>query len=710
MTKRIASLGRESADGAGAGLRERVAQPRPPRVRRAGRQAAGGSWTRRGAALALLLLAPAGAAWAQQGPVDLTTASIEELMQVQVTSASKRQEKFFETAAAIYVISQEDIRRSGATSIPELLRMVPGMDVAQIDANKWAVSSRGFNERFADKMLVLIDGRTVYTPFFSGVYWEMQDTLLEDIERIEVIRGPGASLWGANAVNGVIIILTKPAKDTQGGLVTAGAGNQERGFGGVRYGGRFGPSAHYRFNAKYFNRGGLVDSTGKNSRDGWDVVRGEFRTDWEVSGRDRLTFQGGIYHGGAGQRVTITTLSPPFSATIDDRVKIAGGNVVTRWERTFAGGSGMTLQAFYDRTKREEATLGQSHHVFDLDFDHRFALGERQYIVWGLGYRFTTDNLRNSFHFSFNPASRATNLFSGFVQDEIVLVAERLRLTLGTKLEHNAYSGFEVQPNLRLLWTPHPHHAIWAAVSRAVESPSRVDANGRINEAVFLGADGTTTLASEFSNPRLPAESVLANELGDRAQLGKRLSLDVATFYNVYAHLHTDEPGLPFFESSPPPPHRVLPTFFADKMRGETHGIEGAANWKITPGWTLSASYTELRMHLPPAPSSQDLPAGPEEEGRSPRRQWQLRSYFKVSRNLEFDAAVYHVSRIPIFGVPSYTRLDLRLGWRPTGSLEISLVGQNLLGARHPEFGSSDQLVEATQVKRSGYGKLTWRF
>ena len=648
-------------------------------------------------------------AWAQKRPVDLTTVSIDDLMQVQVTSASKKQEKFFETAAAIFVITQEDIRRSGATSIPELLRMVPGLDVARIDANKWAISSRGFNELFADKMLVLIDGRSVYTPLFSGVYWDVQDTLLEDIERIEVIRGPGATLWGANAVNGVINVITKQAKDTQGALVTGGGGNQE-GFGAVRYGGKLGDRGYYRFFAKYFNRDAFAKSSGESAVDDWNILRGGFRTDWKVTDQDSLTVQGDFYNGSAGGSVPgVVSLSPPMTSTLDVRSHPAGGNVLGRWKRTFSDRSDTTLHLYYDRADRRDALLDETRHTMDLDFDRHLAVGNRHDIVWGLGYRFTADRTAGSLTFSFNPSARKDSLYSGFVQDEIKLLPDRLRLTLGMKLEHNDYTGFELQPNIRVLWTPHPHHAIWAGVSRAVETTSRFEANGRLSDDVLPGTGGTPVLVADFG-ARLPAENVLAHELGYRAQLSTRLSLDLATFYNIYHRLHTEELGVSFLESSPPPPHLVLPDVFDSKMHGETHGAEIATNWNVTSRWTLRTGYTLLQMHLHADPSTVHPLEGKEVENESPKHQFQLRSQLDLPHNLEFDTALYYVSGLSNLGVSGYARLDSRLGWRPTEHLELSMVMQNLLDPRHPESGSADHFANATQVKRSIYGKFTWRF
>lgn len=658
---------------------------------------------------AALLFSLESDARAQQRPVDLTTVSIEDLMQLQVTSASKKQERFFDTAAAIYVITQEDIRRSGATSIPELLRTVPGLDVAHIDASKWAISSRGFNDRFANKMLVLIDGRTVYSPLFSGVNWDVQDTLLEDIERIEVIRGPGATLWGANAVNGVINIITKAAKDTQGGLVTAGAGNQERGFGAVRYGGQAGHNGYYRFFAKYFNRDEFANPSGQDAADTWNILRGGFRTDWTLSGRDTLTVQGDFYNGSAGETVPeVLSLSPPITAAVNDRNHLAGGNLLSRWNRVLSPRSGISLQFYYDGTDRRDSRVGEVRHTVDFDFNHHLALGKRHDVVWGLGYRYTADSTVGSLSISFNPSRRRDNLFSSFVQDEIVLLPDRLRLTLGAKLEHNGYTGFEFQPNVRLLWTPHARHAIWAAFSHADRVPSRADTALRVNLAAFPGTGGVTTLISLLGNPQLEEEDVWASEVGYRAELSKRLSLDLAAFYNSYKNLRASEPGTPFFETSPAPPHLVLPQIFQSALRGETHGVEIAPSWHATNRWKLAGGYAWLRGNLhwivPGAVMSSPPP-----DLNSPHHQWSLRSYVNLPRNFEFDTSLFYVGSLSGPGVPRYVRLDTRLGWRPAESLEISLVGQNLLDARHAEFGSAGEGVNATQVRRSVYAKFAWR-
>jgi iron complex outermembrane receptor protein len=660
---------------------------------------------------AVLVTAAATGIWGQEPSGDLTEKSLEDLMNIEVTSASKKEQKVFETAAAVYVITQEDIRHSGATSIPELLRTVPGLDVAHMDANKWAISPRGFNERFADKMLILIDGRAVYDPLFSGVYWDAQDTVLEDIDRIEVIRGPGATLWGANAVNGVINIITKQAKDTQGGLVTVGGGSLERGSGAVRYGGQLHGPGYYRIFAKYFNRSPFEDSFGHKAADSWDVLRGGLRTDWDLSSRDALTVQGDIYEGSAGQTAEgLLSLSPPMTGSFNDRTRMNGGNVLGRWHHTSSSRFDTTFRAYYDSTERDQlGVLGEFGHAVDLDFQQHFATGHGHDLVWGAGYRYSADRTEGSLMISFDPISRSTSLYSTFLQDEITLVPGRLRVTLGTKLEHNFYSGFALQPNVRMFWSPYTHYAIWAAISRAVESSSRLDANVRVNDDAFVDQNGVINLVSKFGRPHLPAEPTVAYELGQRAQVGKWFSFDLATFYNHYGNRHTKEPGVPYFEDSPPPRHLVLPFYTFSKIQGETHGIEVASRFKVVNHWSLSASYTFFQIHLHADPTSLDFTTAKETEGSSPRQEFQVHSQLDLHHNLEFDTALYYVGRVPGPQIPAYTRVDARLGWRPAEAVQLSVGLQNLLDPRHPEFGSGD-FVSTTQVKRSVYAKLTWRF
>src|ERR1700681_2250715 len=518
---------------------------------------------------------------------DVTAITLEDLMNLQVTSVSKRAQKLADAAAAIFVITQDDIRRSGASSIPEALRLAPGLEVARIDENKWAIGSRGFNGRFDNKLLVLIDGRSVYTPLFSGVYWNIQDVMLEDVDRIEVIRGPGATLWGANAVNGVINIITKAAKSTQSALAAAGGGTETRGSGSVRYGGRLNQGTYYRGYAKYFNVGPSIDpSTGRRADDNWDALRGGFRTDWTSSGPDSLTVQGDLHRSGYGETLTVPSLNTPYSSTFPNQGSISGGNLLGRWNHAFANSS-TSLQMYYDHTSITENSLFTDHQdIFDIDFQHTFHATESQDVVWGLGYRSSRDGNNSSSVVSLQPNQLTLNQFSAFAQDEISLFDKRLRITLGSKFEHNGFTGFEIQPNTRLLWTITRNQSLWTAVSRATRTPALTEEGLRLNSAVVPpGTPQNPTplpvLISVFGSRQFKSEDLLAYEAGYRVQVTSNFSTDIAVFYNHYTHLRTAEPGAPFLEVNPTPLHIVAPFFAGNKMSGGTYGTELFADWRV---------------------------------------------------------------------------------------------------------------------------------
>jgi len=655
----------------------------------------------------------------QSAPEELLKMSIEKLMDIRVVSVARRPEKLSGTAAAVTVITAEDIRRSGATSIPEALRLAPGVEVAHIDANKWAISIRGFNGMFANKLLVLIDGRSVYTPLFSGTYWDVQDTLIEDIERIEVVRGPGGTLWGANAVNGVINIVTKHAKDTQGGRITAGGGNLERGFGSLRYGAKLGDAAWFRVYGKGFDRRAFEDAQGNAGFDGWRIPRGGLRLDWEPSGRDKVMLSGEGYKGHSRQSVLLSSLTAPFSRTVQDSVQVSGGFALGRWTHRFADDNELQIQAYFDRSVRDEAQLEERRNTWDFDLQHHFGWNN-QTVSWGLGYRLSRDHIGNTFTVSFIPDHRNDPLYTAFAQDEIRLFDERLRLTLGSKFEHNRYTGFEYQPTGRALWRAQERHTLWAAVSRAVQTPSRSFSDIRTNSAVIPSrspASPNPTVIRILGNPDQQSVDLMAYELGWRWEPRKDVSLDTAGFYNVYHKLRTSEPGTPFTEISPAPTHDVVPLIFGNQMHGHSYGVELTAKWQALDNWRLTADYTHLTLNMRLDAGSGDTTNVAKVEGNSPSQRVSLRSELSLPHNVEMDAALYHVGRLNFFDqeakdfapVAAYNRLDLRLGWRPLDDLELALGGKNLLDRRHFEFGDQ-QGVSATAVPRSYYGKLTWRF
>ncbi len=629
-------------------------------------------------------------------PDDLTRLTLEELMEIQVTSVSKKPERMKQAPAAVFVITQEDIRRSGATQIPEVLRMVPGVEVARVDSNKWAVSIRGFNNLFARKLLVLIDGRSVYTGLFSGTFWDTQDTALEDIDRIEVIRGPGATVWGVNAVNGVINIITKKASRTQGSLVSGGGGNVEQGFTTLRYGNKLGENAHYRVYGKWFNRDSFEHPSGMDSNDDWTAIRGGFRVDWNLSENSELTFQGDIYNGESNSR-RFTVLAPAVSAVVNESEDVKGANLLTRWSRQFSDQSNLKVQFYYNQEDRKGPVFSQYIDILDLDVQHRFALSNRHDLVWGFNNRVIIDELESSFALSFNPMSDTNYFGNAFIQDQITLVPDQLKFTVGTKLGYNTFSGWEIQPSGRLLWTPSDKHTVWASASRAVRTPSRLEDSFTLN---FLTLGPNTVQL--MGNTELKSENLLAYELGYRVKSTKHLFFDIATFYNVYNDLLTQEPitpSAPFFITSQN----------QNLMKGEAWGIEVASTWDVFDFWRVKAAFTWFELDLFLDPASQD-PTATAANGSSPQFQVNFRSYLDLPNGWELDTALNYVDELPDLGIEEYVRLDLRLGWHASDRVELSVTGQNLLESNHQEFLGFAGGIQPALVPRSVYGKFTLRY
>jgi iron complex outermembrane recepter protein len=639
---------------------------------------------------------------------NLAQASLEDLLNIQVTSVSKKEQKLSRTAAAAFVITQEDIRRSGATDIPDLLRMVPGLDVAQINGNTWAISARGFNLQFANKLLVLVDGRAVYTPLFGGVYWDTVDVPLDDddIDRIEVIRGPGGSVWGANAVNGVIDIITKSAADTQGGLITAGGGTQALGFGTVQYGGRIKEHTSYRIFAKYLNDNHLPDLNGQSGNDGWYLAHGGFRVDANLSAKDSFLTEGDFYGANEGAVIVHSTLFPPSDTNEETLSILWGGNALGRWTHIFSSRRDMTLQFYFDRYTRDGPQSDDFRDTFDLDFQNHIFLGARQDLVWGLGYRHTADETVGTIDQAFLPANSAGELFNAFVQDQITLKSDRLALYVGSKLANDYFTGFDLEPSARMAWTPTNRRTFWAAISRANRTPTRRDTG--LN-AALAALPGPAEIAV-VGNPNMRSEHVVAYEIGYREVPIERVSLDVAAFFNTYHGLESLEPAPSFLDPSSVPPVLVHPIVLDNKMYGTTEGVEASINWKVTHRWALSPGYSFLHMNLKTEASSLDTMSVADTQGSSPEHQAQLRSHMELPRGFSWDANAYFVGRLPAQFVPSYTRLDTQVRWRLAERIELRLVGQNLLRDHHAEFNDLLQAVTSSQAKRSAYAKISWQF
>ena len=624
--------------------------------------------------------------------------SLEELMNIEVMSVSRHAEKLLDAASAIQVVTGEDIRRSGASSLPEALRLADNLEVAQKNSHDWGISARGFNTDLANKLLVLVDGRTVYTPLYSGVFWDAQDYLLEDLDRIEVISGPGGTLWGANAVNGVINITSKSAKDTQGGYFEAGGGTELQQFYGARYGGKLAPDVFFRVYGKYTERDNAVTATGAETNDASHIGRGGFRLDATNSASNAFTLQGDLYNG------IEQTLTGGDS-------RVSGGNILGRWTKDYSEDSDLSLQLYYDRTHislpkpsngfAPAGQLGDSLDTYDLDFQHRFLLG-KSHLVWGLGYRFTNDKVQNAPNVGFLPAQLEQHLYSGFVQDEIALAPD-VTFTFGSKVEHNDYTGYEFEPGIRLQWNVDSRNMVWSAISRAVRTPSRIDRD--LIEPTLLPAPFPNSILS--GSPDFESETVIAYELGYRAQINPKLATTVSTFYNDYDRIRSITPAPAAF------PSFGFPLVFHNNLEGETYGVELTANYQLLDWWRLHAGYDFLKEHLRVKPGQVDF-SNALNEVADPQQQLSIRSSMDLPHRLEFDADLRWVDTLhnnngPTPGsVPSYAELDVRVGWHPTSQLELSVVGQNLLDDHHPEYGFPG--AARVESERGVYGKATWRF
>ncbi len=647
----------------------------------------------------------------QPRPEDLANESLEDLMKVEVTSVSNKEQTLSRTAAAVFVITQEDIARSGATNIPDVLRIAPGLDVAQINASTWAVSARGLNSQFSNELLVLIDGRNVYTPSFGGVFWDTVDLPLENIERIEVIRGPGAAVWGENAVNGVVNIIRKKAGDTKGGLVTAGGGNTDADFATVQYSDSIKERVDYRGYVKYFDEHDMRAMGGGDGGDGWHLARAGFRTDTKITDSDGLVVEGDMYSGREGDPTyMLTSLLAPGPTPVEDFITAGGGFLQSIWKHTSSSHSDFTLMGAYDAYERGDL-LKDHRQTESLDFREHYALGERQDLVFGATYRHTSATSDGGNWLSLIPPNQSENIFSVFVQDEVAAIQDRLYLTVGSRFENNTYSGFAAMPTARALYQLDAKQSVWAAVSRAVRSPAEIDTSLRVNVGGVTLPDGTIAAVSLFGSPHVKDEGLLAYEAGYRRMLTPRLSVDLAAYYNDYDHQISDEPEPPFVEATPAPPHLVIPTTDKNLQYGEAHGAELSARWKVNDRWALDGSFEFERIHMHRSAGSLDVTSGPDTEGSAPRQQARIQSELFLTRKLSWNLAGDYTDRLEAQGVPSYTRLDSNLIWKLREDFSLGIYGQNLLRDRHLEFFDPDSSsTRSTLIRRSVYAKVTWRF
>jgi iron complex outermembrane recepter protein len=651
--------------------------------------------------LVVVLVALSCGSAAAQTAQELKRLTLEELTTMEISTVSRGPEPASQVPAAVFLITSDDIRRSGVTALPELLRLAPGVQVARIDAGRWAIGMRGFGDRLSRSMLVLIDGRAVYSPLFAGTYWEVQDVLLEDIDRIEVIRGPGGTLWGANAVNGIISIVTKSARDTQGVLARAGGGSSDYGQAGVRYGGALGQSGYMRGYVKGVTMGPQFHPAGTDEDSLWRVQSG-FRGDWTLSGGRALTVQGDVYKSRLGERSVATSYAPPFSTVSSVEAPLNGGNVLAR----LAGRSGTTteyqFQGYYDRTDRDERPVGETRDTFDIDYQQRRPLGQEHRVTWGAGYRLTSGRIRAIAPSAFIPSTRTDNLFSAFLQDEIVLLANRLTLIAGAKAEHNEYSGFELQPSGRISWSIDTDNTVVGSVTRAVRTPSRVETDYTTTSLVSAAPP---TFVRLLPNPGFVPEELVAYELGHRIRL-RNVYVTASGFFNQLTNTLSTELGTSFVETTPGTPRVILPVQFLNGLHGNSHGVEITGEVRPTSWWRSAANYSLLRIQLTRDAGGRDVSQERRNEGLSPQHQFQLSSSFDLPRRFTLDWYLRAISELRAGPVPAYATSDVRLAWQSATGLEVALVGQNLHQRHHLEWRDG---AAATELRRNIAVTLTLR-
>jgi iron complex outermembrane receptor protein len=656
-------------------------------------------------ALLLALLLPV-AAGAQQPPAPASTLrelSLEQLGGLEVTTVSKLPAEVWRSAAAIAVLTQDDIRRAGVTTLPELLRLIPGVQVARLDSDHWALGIRGLTSSFSKALLVLIDGRSVYTPLFGGVYWQVQDTLLEDIDRIEVIRGPGGTIWGTNAVNGVINIITKNSRETAGALVSVGGGNVDQGRVGVRYGGSNGRGLSYRVYGTGSRRAAEHHTDG-HPFDDWSIAQGGFRIDATRRAGETFRIQGDGYKGRTGERVAVGSFAPPAALLIEGSDDVAGGNVLAHWERELAGGAGFRLQAYYDRTIRHAVHFEETRDTFDVDFLHRAPLGPRHQLAWGAGARNSASNVTELFPtLTVTPEDRAHRFASIFAQDEIAVMADRLWLTLGSKFEHNSYSGWEVQPSARLLWRPSSRETVWAAVTRSARIPSRIETDLMLTA---FGIPNPLAYILLAGSKDFDAETLVGVEAGYRRLLASQLYLDVTAFHNNYDGLAGFSPFAVTIEPAPIP-HLQFKTSYQNAIDGTSDGIEISPDWRPSSWLRLKGAYSLLTIDMENRPGNTDAQNVALYEESIPRHQGSVQAALTLPGAVEVDYTQRFMGRLVTHDIPHYVTADARLGWQIGRGVTVAVAGQNLFAPNHVEFFRDE--FAAVGIRRSVYASMTWR-
>ncbi|MES2678003.1 MAG: TonB-dependent receptor [Pseudomonadota bacterium] len=618
------------------------------------------------------------------------------------TTVSKTAEDSFKSAAAIYVINRDDIKRSGATTIPEVLRMVPGLQVAHGESGQWVVTSRGFANGFANKLLVMVDGRTIYNSLFSGVYWGVQDVMLENIKQIEVIRGPGATQWGANAVNGVINIITEPASNTQSGLASTTYGNNNDSV-MARYGGKIKNNSYYRVYASRYSERNAENLYTKTTGNDFTLNKSGFRIDYDEFENDLITLQGDVYKSD----IQLDRFLPDTAGTnrLKDNLDISGGNITNKWEHKIGDKEETQLQFYYDQDARDNSSLLRSSQTFDADFQYSNSLKEYHKLTLGLGYRGVRSDLEgNSFRLNFNPPKRETQLYSGFIQDEIALLPDKVFLTLGSKLEHNDFTGYQLQPSIKTSWLLTQDQTLWASIARATRTPNIAENN--IN--MVVGTSGSNYTRQQ-GDTGFDSEKLIAYELGYRIRPTNNSLANIALFYNDYDDLRSAE-----LTSSTEGDKSFISVFPRNNGKGKAVGFELDGSIKPTKKWELKSAYSYLKLDL-------DVRTGGDselekEQHRSPRHQFNIQSRYDISSNLTLDAILYYVSGITVddnyshtLRIPAYYRFDTHIGWQYCKNISFDLVGQNLLDSSHTEF-SGALWSEPIKIGRAIYGKVTFKF
>jgi iron complex outermembrane receptor protein len=643
----------------------------------------------------------------------LADRSLEELMNIEVTSVSKKAQRLSSTAASVYVITAKDIQRSGITVLPELLRLAPGVQVSRLSSGSWAVGIRGFNDEYSNKLLVLVDGRSVYNQFYAGVFWDTLNVPVDDIDRIEVIRGPGAAMWGTNAVNGVINIITRSAKSSQGLTISGGGGSGANSTEDLRYGGEA-AGAYYRVGAQNTEIDPLPLLSGASPSNGWVNRNADFRLDWDFSASDSLQVSGGMYRSTVGLMVPDATIASPTAPPADDQIVTSGGNVLARWQHVFSETSSIEARFSYQRMFRDDPQTTADVNTLDYGFQQHKVLGSRQDVIWGVTFRQDSMNSTPTPALRLNPLNDRRYEAALFAQDEISLIPDKLHFIAGMQASRTENFGYALQPTARLLWTPTATLSTWIAVSRAQRTPSLSDVGLDLTQAPVAVPSGSPfvpplwAVAKVLGNPLTRSETVLAYEAGQRLQANKRLSFDLSTFYNVYQHLIGTNTGAPLLQFSSGMPYLVIPVTSSNDRHGESYGADLAPTWTINDRWRLTGGYSWLRVETRPYAGDTNLDQY-RTSSATPHHQWEVRSYFDLTRTVQIDTSLYYYAAMLQTGIPQHLRGDLRIGWRPSPKVELSIGVQDAFEAYHLEYEST-RFNQISQVPRNFYGRMTWRF